>query len=713
MASYVTSSQGQRRSPLVLLLLVCVGLTALQLVPLPQGLLETLNSAGSSLRADGAALLGSSPWPSLTMDSSGTLRALAMLSILAGIASVSVRIATSERGRHVLLAGVAGLGGITAVVVGIHEVLGASELYGVYAPAYARPAILGPLLNENHLGCFMALAATVALGLVMYRRQRPAVRVMWLVVVGLCAATTVATLSRGATIALGTGVACTLAVVLAQRTIPEEGRSRRNSFRVTSIPIAIVAACAIVVVVYGSAGGISRELSRTEIGEIAQPKSKYAAWRSSITLIEESPIFGQGRGAFETVFSRVHPSSGLATFTHLENELLQVVVDWGFVGVVAIGGVMLWLFIVILRRWRSTSLAAGALGGVAAVALQSNVDFGLEILGVAAPTVIVAATLAYGQPRTLAHPKGARVLRIAQILALIAMSPLLLSRFTASAVEDRAALAANRSVTLDDIRDVAERHPQDYFLFALASRVVRSDSDALSVRLLNHALRLHPTHAGLHLDAARLLFARGRIVQATIEYASALRTSSAPEQLIRELLPRLTREDIAATIPLEMSPGRIVKILGEEGRSDVAVAWLERLLRDQPNSLPACELLFDVALQRGDLEATASVHKLCRDFEPGPHQRLQLAYVLFRKGGFEEVERLLADVELWTGRIDMKTKAWLLRCDAQLSSERWNDAKRCLRRLDASSLVEPGNRSQITSRLDRVDAKLRETDATP
>lgn len=714
MVPYVTSSQGQRLSPLVLVPLVCIVLTGLQLVPLPDSVLETFNSVGVSLRADGAALLGTSPWPSLSMDVPGSLRAIAMFAILAGIANIAVRIAASERGRHVLLSGVAGLGGLTAVIVGVHEILGARDLYGIYAPTYARPAVLGPLLNENHLGCFMALSATVALGLVLYRRQRASIRVLWLVVVGSCAATTVATLSRGATIALGTGIACTLAVVFAQRAIPEVGRSRRRSFRITSLPIAIVGICAIVIVVYGSAGGISRELSRTEFGEIAQPKSKYAAWRSSITLVEDAPVFGQGRGAFETVFSRVHPSSGLATFTHLENELLQVVVDWGLVGAIAIGGAMLWLFIVVIRRWRGTSLAAGALGGLAAVALQSNVDFGLELLGIAVPTVIVAATLAYGQPRSLARPRVTRAARIAQIVALLLSCPLLFSTFTMSPVEDRIELVTESPLTLDDIREAATRHPHDYYLFALASKVVRRESRELSVRLLNHALRLHPTHSGLHLDAARLLFASGLITQSTIEYASALRTATAPERVIRELLPRFSRENVAATIPLDIStPARIVKILGDEGRDDIAVVWLELLLKDQPHSLRACELLFDAALRRGDLAATASVHKYCRDFEPGPQQRLQLAYVLFRKSGFEEVERLLSDVELWTGRIDMKTKAWLLRCDAHLSSERWNDAKRCLRRLDASGLVGTKNRSQITSRLDHADTKLREADAPP
>src|SRR5262245_60425326 len=48
-------------SPLVVLLGIAIALTAVQLIPLPGGLLEALNARGNELRSDGAELAGTAP----------------------------------------------------------------------------------------------------------------------------------------------------------------------------------------------------------------------------------------------------------------------------------------------------------------------------------------------------------------------------------------------------------------------------------------------------------------------------------------------------------------------------------------------------------------------------------------------------------------------------------------------------------------------------
>src|SRR6185369_6190725 len=107
------------------------------------------------------------------------------------------------------------------------------------------------------------------------------------------------------------------------------------------------------------------------------------------------PWVGVGRGAFEAAFTRVHPASGLASYSHLENEYLQAVVDWGVIGALALGLLAIWVAVAAVKRWRDGPLAAGALGALTVVAIQSNVDFGVEFLGLAAPMTAVAAALTY------------------------------------------------------------------------------------------------------------------------------------------------------------------------------------------------------------------------------------------------------------------------------------------------------------------------------
>ena len=442
-----------RRSPLLLGLGLAVALTAISLIPLPSGLRELLDPVGSALRDDGASLLDLSPWPGLTRDAPGSLRGLVYFLVLLGIAIPALRIATSERGRYQVVAAVGGLCGLTAVVVGVHELFGMTRLYGIYEVEHAHPNVLGPLLNENHLGELMALGTCVAIGLVMYRRQRSWVRSAWMFVVLACGAATAASYSRGSILAMPIGAHVTGGILLGQRfAAPDSNaRRRRRKFVTSSLPIGIVAVCVVVVVVYSSAGRVSDKLGRTTVEDVQLPRSKFMVWRSTETLIDESPWIGVGRGGFESSLTRVHPASGVVTFSYAENEYVQAVADWGIPGALGLGFVLLWFASVAIRRWRDGPLVAGAIGGLTAIAIQSNVDFGMELLGVAAPVVAIAATLAYVPLREQAGTAlvKARAFRLAHIAVLAIGAALLLSPLTTTVEEDRTRLVAHHQ-SIDD-----------------------------------------------------------------------------------------------------------------------------------------------------------------------------------------------------------------------------------------------------------------------
>lgn len=708
----VSRRMSERISPLTALLGMAAALCAIQLIPLPAGLLDQLSPTGSGLRQDGAELVGASPWQALTFDAPGTLRALCSFLILLGAAFVALRIALTEKGRYRLLATVGALTGAVVLVVGAHELVGAQRLYGLYEPQHATPSVLGPLLNENHLGCLMAIGTVINFGLVFYRRQPSWLRVTWLVAASLCAATTVLSLSRGATLALLVGFVVTGGAMIGQRFAPVDvHRKRRSRFMTSSLPIGVVAACTIIVIVYASAGGISRELSRTTLQEISQPKSKYAAWRSAAELVQEAPWTGIGRGAFESAFSRVHDASAFATFSHVENEYIQAVVDWGIPGALALGILGVWLTVTALRRWRDGPLVAAALGALTVVALQSNVDFGIEILGIALPMTLVIATIAYVPVR---EPKAGAVLalraaRVTHIVALGAVVLILLAPMTQSMAEDHEAIQGIDRPTLDQVRPMIERHPLDYYGYARAAQTMARDGNALGIRLLNHALTLHPTHSGLHRLAARLLLRTGRSDQAALEYVLALRGTLDVAPMLREIVTSFpTAESAASAIPVDAHPPKdILQVLQDLKRHDVASAWLLRVLEARPNNLRICEMVFEIAIQRVDLGVFERTGARCSDFEPGVQSILQLSHGLYNKKRYVETIRLLKDTESWPGRIDMKVNAWLTLCDSHFALGAWNEAKRCVRRLDVSGYITADLRPQITRRLDQIEIALK------
>jgi O-antigen ligase len=698
-----------RISPLVAMLLIAIGLTVLQLVPLPHALVEWLQP-GSALRDDGATLAGVSPSSTLTLDQPGTLRALAFFVILLGVAIVALRVAVTENGRYRILAAVGALCGLAAIVGGLHNLVGATSLYGLYRPQ-VLPQVLGPLLSSNHFGCLMAIGAIVTLSLALYRRQPPWLRVTWLVAMGACMFALLSTYSRGAFVALCVGGFVALGALVAQKLLAHETpRRRRAGFLTSSLPIAVVAACTVIVVLYAGAEGVAQQLSSTSLDELHAPRSKFAAWRSGVTLIEESPWVGVGRGAMEPVLTRVHPAAAYAAYSHLENEYLQAAVDFGVPGALLLGGTAAWLVIVALRRWRDGPLAAGGLGALAVVMLQSNVDFGVEVLGVAVPITAIAATLAYvpvreAKPKTL---QLVRALRGVHVAALVILAALLLSGKTTYLDEDH----LTRAASLDDVRGPIERHPLDYYNYAVAADALQRAGDPRAIHFLNHALVLHPTSPALHLDAAHLLYATGHADQATIEYAAALLPTRDVHKLLAEIATRFPPPQAAAAIPTDaIRADQITRELEELRHVDIAVAWLSRVLDLQPHTPHACELLYALATKQGDPAIVAVAAKRCADYPPGRDVRLALGKILLAKHDETEIVRLLGDVETWQGRSDEKSEAWLVLCDAQLALAYWDEAKRCLRRLDAAGLLPPERASEIAKRLEQIQEAIRSAPA--
>ncbi|MCW5800901.1 MAG: O-antigen ligase family protein [Deltaproteobacteria bacterium] len=702
-----------RVSPLLVFLGIAVLLTTIQLIPLPAGLRELLDPTGEALRRDGALVAGTAPWTSLSLDPPGTLRGVVFFTILSGTAVLSLRFAASERGRFGVLAAVAGTCGIAAAVAGVHTLLQTRALYGIYEPAEATPRVLGPLLNGNHFGSLMAAGAVLSIGLAFHVRQRVGLRVLWICNAVACLLVLSATLSRGAALAFAFGLAIAGAAMLVQRFQASDhnfaDRRRRTSSNVLTgqLPIAIVIAFGLGLAIYSSSGKVASQLDNTTLAELSQPSSKYAAWRSSVKLVTEAPWFGIGRGAFEPTFTRIHDPAGSVTFSHLENEYLQTVVELGLVGAGLLAVAFGWCLLAAFRRWRDGPLAAAALGAIGGVLLQSTVDFGLELLGLAVPMTMVAATVlvvplrerSRDRSRWLARPV---IVRGATIGALAVAALLVMQPFARSVQEDHTAMLDGPS-SLEDVTAVIERHPFDYFGFGYAAGILMRSGDPRAVVYLNHALRLHPTHPGLHRLAAQMLVAE-RPSQAAIQYALALSRSASPGKLIDEILTLLPRaEDAAGAFPAEPKTVEpFYRELIKRERKDVALRWLARVIERPQRDIAVVDRLYDLAVAEKAYDVAERAVRVRLAIARTTTSRLKLAKVHVLRGATDRVLADLADVATWRGRIDEKAEAWLIVCDVHVERRNWDKAVECLHRLDGSGTVASSQRPEIAKRLNFV-----------
>lgn len=699
----ITSRRGFARIPPLLVVLGAMAAWSLiQWLPVPGALPELVYPELHDLRRAGEVLANAEGVATLSLDAPATLRAVVFYATLLGISVVALRLATLERGRYALHASVGVVAGGAALVVGLHELFDANALYGLYTPRQ-RPVVMGPLLNTNHLGSLLALGTLTNLGLAFYAHQPTSRRVVWALLTGSCAAATLSTLSRGAVLGLALGAVVFLCTLFAQRlrAASERARRRRERLFLTTAPIFVIAACGVIVMIYVAASSAIAQIENTSLNELEVETSKFSAWKSALTLVDEAPWTGVGRGAFESAFTRVHPASALATFSHPENALIQALVEWGIPATIAIGALLVWLALRTIRRWKNGSLGAGALGALIAVAFQSNFDFGIELLGVALPTCILLASSSYVSLATYERSARRRRTLRAGLTGVLALGALvLLSNATRTLADD------HRDISIETPRAelvaTISRHPLDYVAFGMLAEDMLRGKDPGAVRVLNHALRLHPTHAGLHRLAARLLLRAKLVDQAAGEYETALRYSPKPGPLLEELAAVLPADLAARSIPVELNRQRTIQHLIALDQTRLAIAWLRRVVIERKDHL-AAEQLYTLAVKMGDRDAAElAAAARCRHL-PSTRCELDHARLLLEAGKPSAVIELLHDVHLWTGRKDDKLAAWLVLCDAYLALRDRKEAGDCLRGLTLGGLTSPLD-PQVKQRQDALDA---------
>ena len=147
--------------------------------------------------------------------------------------------------------------------------------------------------------------------------------------------------------------------------------------------------------------GYGRLLS-TSTYEVAW-NSRFSAWRASWDLFLGSPLSGTGLGTFRQAFPTVQPSRLEGTWSHLHNDILELLTTTGVLGfalmALALPLTLKALHLVFRRGRRSEDRALGlaGLGALIGAFFHSTLDFGLTIPANAFALAILLG-LACGSP---------------------------------------------------------------------------------------------------------------------------------------------------------------------------------------------------------------------------------------------------------------------------------------------------------------------------
>lgn len=633
---YATSRRKlAERSPLLLLIAAAALLTAFQLLPLPAVMVGVLSPEKlAAVTANAAALEHATPgWLSLSMDPPRTAVELAKLAGYLGLAWAALRIARGQAGVRALAAVVAGIGAVIAVITIAHELAGTSAVFGIYEPRTAEHMPLtSPIINSNHLAGLMVLAAPVALALAASSAGR--LRVLWIAAVVACCAIGVLSASRGGVVALGLGMVACAALLFWGRRKRRHRHGKRKTAASARASVAITVACALVLGLTLTGEMAWNQLTATRKAEILAQEGKLAVWKEVVGLVPDYPWVGVGRGGFESAFS-AEMSRGDKVFSHVENVLLQVVMDWGLPAALLFAVLLGAAVLVVVRRWRGDPLDAGLAAGFVALVVHNLVDFSLAMPGVAMPAVVAAAALSRGSLARISRPQiqrtmGARLALVggAAVALMLAATP-----WARSARADNLRLAARQfqdpRAALAAATDILDRHPADHVAAGRVAEALFALRDPRAVPMINRALALNPGHPGLHLVAARMLIASQDPHQALVQYRLAIARADrrAAWPLIAEVLGHFSDPATAARgFPSE---GLWLRYVNNRLRSadeiDVAIAFVRRATVREPARAEGWTLLSRLLRRQHDLEGAIFAGRRALDAGGDAHAALALA----------------------------------------------------------------------------------------
>ncbi len=488
--------------------LAAVVFTAFQLIPLPAFLVRALSPAAYELRRE----VGGSTLMPLTLDFPATALALARAFACFGLLLSARGIAASSRRVHILLGAIVSAGVVVAALAFVERTFGVQQIFGLYH-LHSTPSLgfFGTFVNGNHAASMLGLSALIALGLAIEFRE--GTRAIYAIASIVCITALIFTASRSGVVGLLAGGFVLLATLLVRRFGAAAG---------------VAAALLLVLGTSAVLWTVGDRLRDRVQSQSILDNQKTRGWIAGLKTAKDHLLTGVGRGAFESPAASHRRDDEGVRLVFPENILVQMVSEWGVpISILLIAMVLagIWPRLFSIARLEPGTLGAAA--GVFAVLVHELGDFGLEMLGVAIPTVVAfSVVLARAEDeerlRRTPVPRAASMFSLLGFAVAVVLAAVQLPHLQDSEFERLHTAIQRMEPVSDELRQAIARHPaNDYFQLLAAQQDLRAKNPPEAMKHLNRALGLHPSNGQAHHLAARVLAESGHASQAALEFHSA------------------------------------------------------------------------------------------------------------------------------------------------------------------------------------------------
>ena len=409
--------------PLLVPLALVLAAVGLQLIPLPDPVLAVLSPARlihdwpALIAATVPAAPGAEPaaadgaWP-LSISPARTLLGAAFLAGLALFFAGTCRALAVVRASTVVR-GVIAVGLIVALIAIAQAASDSPRVYGFWWPRKIGSPPAAPLINENHLAGWLLMAFSMAgaylcSGMASSRFTSGSEwreRMLWLtsregsvtLLAGLGAfVVAVAVIVTGSV----SGVASFLVVCFVL--------SRCLAWRARDAPAPLLLRVALIALPVAAIAWVGFDVVGQEVAAASWSDigGRLPIWRDTLSIIRDFPLTGAGWNTYGIAMLTYQTGRPGVHVVEAHNEYLQIAAEGG----VLVGLPVLWLIIAFVRqvrlRFREAAddirihwLRIGAVAGIAALAMQSLVDFSLQMPGNAVLFTLLVAIAVHRPPQ--------------------------------------------------------------------------------------------------------------------------------------------------------------------------------------------------------------------------------------------------------------------------------------------------------------------------
>jgi len=399
---------------------------AVQLMPLPNQVVDrispnlgffTFHSADVvTSAAPGAAAIQRGGSRALSVAPARTIRGLGLFVAFALFFFGMIRVLSSVRATA-LVRTLVWFGFVLALIGIVQYVLTGGEtylmkIYGFWRPRY-RASPFGPFVNRNHFAGWMIMVLPLAFG---------AAYGAWEAGASLAAGSFRDRVSWASTPSAGRMILMLFAAaVMGLALILSQSRSGMAGFIAGTMmfAVAVVRAqstvrakaavtviCAVVLVGVGLWAGADRIVQRASSlrGDASSVGGRRQVWRDAIHLAGDFPLAGAGLNTFGTAMM-LYQTDRDVHFQEAHNDYLQVAAEGGFLVCLPIVLTVTVFIRDVRRRFREAPpsgttywLRVGSVIGLLSIALQSLVEFSLQMPANAALFAMLAAVAVHQSP---------------------------------------------------------------------------------------------------------------------------------------------------------------------------------------------------------------------------------------------------------------------------------------------------------------------------